>query len=264
VSSITWTLPDGTVLGTGESFSTTALPYGPATVRARAVFPGGATVIDDVHITITNTAPSLRIQQPADGSSFYQNEQVPLKGQSGDINQPESGYRLRDAQVAWYRDNSGTPFATGHNVTLDLTGVAVGAHTITIRGTDDAGATVTESITINVDPASANPPPTVSITSPANEASQPTCCQEPDNRSYALFDFQADVGDPNGDPLTYTWTETVVPGGTPQTRSTVEDPGQQKVYFTSCSTQGYDWTLSVSDGTSTRSATVRVHVPAIC
>lgn len=183
----------------------------------------------------------------------------------GPSDQPESGNQLRDEQVAWYRDSSSTPFATGHNVTLDLTGVSVGAHTITMRGTDDAGASVTQSITMNVEPASANPPPTVSITSPMNGTSMLTCCTEPppDNRFYAVFNFQADVSDPNGDPLTYTWTETVVPG-TPQVRSTVEDPGDQKVYFRDCNVEGYDWQLSVSDGTSTRSATVRVYLTVIC
>jgi hypothetical protein len=56
----------------------------------------------------------------------------------------------------------------------------------------------------------------------------------------------------------------VLPGGSPQTRSTVQDPGNQTVYWTSCSEQGHDWTLSVSDGTSTRSATVRVYVTVVC
>ncbi len=264
-ASITWTRTGGAVIGTGASFSTTALPYGTTDVQVRVVFPDGFAVTDQVRITITNTPPTVRISQPSNGSSFYQNETVPLSGTSSDINQPDS-YRLRDEQVSWFRDGSATPFATGHSVTLNLTGVSVGSHTITMRGTDDAGATASESITINVAPASANPPPTVSITSPTDGASQYACCQEPhpDNRWYAIFNFQANASDPNGDPLTYTWTETLLPGGTPQVRSTVQDPENQKVYWGGCAEQGHDWRLSVSDGTSTRSAVVRVHVSVLC
>lgn len=267
-SSITWTLANGTVIGTRQSFSTSSLPYGPHVVTARAAFPGGA-VTDQVRFTITNTPPTVRIQQPVTGSTFFQNEQVPLTGESGDVNQPESGNRLRDEQVAWFLDGSSAPFATAHNATLSLTGVTTGPHTVTMRGTDDAGASVTDSITVQVAPPSANPPPSVSITSPANGSFHPPCagCTEPppDNRAYANVDFQANVSDPNGDPLTYTWTETVPPGGMPQVRSTLEDPGVLRVYSGTCDNSAKDWTLSVSDGTSTRSAIVRIFVgPSIC
>ncbi|MEA2425706.1 MAG: hypothetical protein QOH13_2116 [Thermoleophilaceae bacterium] len=260
---VTWTTEDGTVIGTGDTISTASLSYGTHTVTARTSV-GGVALSDRVRLTITNTAPSVRIAQPADGSTFFQNERVPLTGESGDINQPESGNRLREEQVSWYLDQSATPFATGHSATFDPSGVPVGTHTITFRGVDDAGATATAAITVHVAPPSANPPPTVAITSPANGATKPTCCEDPPGQFYAEFDFQADVSDPNGDPLTYTWTETVLPGGTPQLRSTVEDPGTQRVYFTSCNDGGHDWKLSVSDGTNTRSATVRVFLSVIC
>lgn len=258
---ITWRSADGTVIGTGTTFSTSELPYGSAEVMV-AAGSGTGFVTDRVRFTVTNNPPAVDVRNPVDGASFYQNEQVAVNGESGDVNQPESGYRLRDDQVAWYRDGSATPFATGHSGTLDLTGVPVGAHTITMRGTDDAGATATSSITIDVQPASANPPPSVSITSPANGESKPASASDAGG-FYALFNFQADVSDPNGDPLTYTWTETMVPSTTGVTRSTVEDPGDQKVYSHGCAEQGHDWTLSVSDGTSTRSSTVRVYLGGV-
>jgi hypothetical protein len=215
---------------------------------------------------VTNTPPTVDIQQPPDGSTFFQNEQVQFTGVTGDINQPESNRRLRDDQVSWFLDGSPTPFGTGHNATLNLASVPVGPHTITMRGTDDAGATVSDAITINVSPPSANPPPSVTITSPTNNSIHEPNQQEPppDNRFYANVNFQADVSDPNGDPLTYTWTE-IFPGGSSQTRSTVEDPGVMKVYSGTCANSERDFTLSVSDGTTTRSSTVRIFVgPSIC
>ena len=77
------------------------------------------------------------------------------------------------------------------------------------------------------------------------------------------------MSDPNGDTLTYTWEETVINStdpapDTPMTRFTVEDPGVQKVYLTSCYEEGHDFKLTVSDGTNTRSATVRIGIPVFC
>ncbi len=262
-TSVTWTRADGTVIGSGASTSTTALGYGPQTIRVRAVLPGGTAVTDEVTITVANTPPQVQLRQPVNGASFYQGERVPLVGEGFDLNQ--DGGLLRDAQLQWSLDGSG-PFALGRTPTLVLDGVSVGTHTLNLRGTDDAGASVTDTITITVGPAPPNLPPTVKITSPADNSHKPTCCTEPGpgGRSYAEFDFQADVTDPEGDPLTYTWTERVLPSGTAATRSTVEDPGTQRVYFGTCNDGPHEWTLTVSDGTSTRSASVRVGLDIIC
>lgn len=257
-TSIVWR-HNGAQIGTGATFSTSALGYGPKRVTVEATLPGGGRLSDVVDFTVSNTAPGLRIAQPAPGETFYRNETLALLGESADVNQPESGYRLRDDQVAWYLDGSPTPFDTGHAATLDLSGVSVGSHSVTLRGTDDAGAITNVSVLIDVQPASANPPPSVQITSPANNSAKPGN-QNDANGYYAEFDFLADVSDPNGDPLTYTWTETNVPHGSPVTRFSVEDPGVQKVYMPAnpCTSQGLDYKLSVSDGVSTRTSTVRI------
>jgi hypothetical protein len=266
LATITWTLVDGPELGRGPTISTT-LPYGPHRIRARAVFSnGGVAVTDEVAVTITNNDPVVRIRQPTAGSTFVQGETVQLLGESEDINQPESGGRLRDAQMAWFLDGSTTPLGTGTQPTLDLTGASTGAHTITLRGTDDAGATATTAVGIQVEAAGPNQPPTVSITSPANDEAFVLCCNDAGG-FYANVDFQADVTDPDGDPLTYEWTEAIPGSGFPTaTRSTDEDAGTQKVYFKGCgSDQGHDWTLSVSDGTYVRTATVHVTLTgAVC
>jgi serine protease len=266
-TSVTWTLPNGVILGTGETTSTTDLPYGETTITATAVFPDGARISDSVHVTATNDPPTVELLQPDNGETFFQGESVPVSGFGRDANQVESAFELRDPQLTWFLDGSTTPFATGAEATLNLTGVPVGAHTITLRGTDDVGETAQQTITINVDPEPANLPPTVDITSPANNAKK-VAEVTPDplhfNQFYATFNFQANASDPELDPLTYKWTDTLVPSGPTETRSTVQDPGNQRVYSTNGCTQSHDWKLEVTDGTHTRSDTVRVTVEVPC
>ncbi|HEX5610275.1 MAG TPA: hypothetical protein VFX45_09315 [Solirubrobacterales bacterium] len=55
-----------------------------------------------------------------------------------------------------------------------------------------------------------------------------------------------------------------MPSGPSEQRSTVQDPGNQRVYSTTGCSQAHDWKLEVSDGTSTRSDTVRVTVELPC
>ena len=69
---------------------------------------------------------------------------------SADVNQPESGFRLRDGQLAWLLDGSSTPAATGAAAALDLNPIALGPHTLTLRGTDDQGIVVTQAIAFTV------------------------------------------------------------------------------------------------------------------
>ena len=263
-ASIRWSIVNGAELGQGSTINA-VLPYGTHRIRARATFGSGSgSVTDEVTVTITNDPPVVRIRQPIEGASFVQGEQVPLLGDGGDINQPESDFRLRDEQLSWFLDGSGTPFATGPRPTLDLTGVATGPHTITLRGTDDAGATATASVGITVEAAGANHPPSVAITSPANNSIHDANNSDAEGY-YANVDFQADVTDADGDTLTYEWTEAY-PGTAfpPNVRFTVEDPGVQKVYFKGCTEQGHDWTLKVSDGTYERSAAVHIGLNVVC
>ncbi len=265
---ITWRLSDGTVIGSGATTSTNTLPYGATEITATAVFPDGASLSDTVRVSTTNDPPTVELLQPDNGATFFQGEIVPVAGIGRDVNQIESGFELRDSQLAWFRDGSATAFATGREAALNLTGVPVGSHTITLRGTDDAGATAERTITIEVEPEPANLPPTVNITSPANNAkkiAEPVPDAGHFNQYYATFNFQASASDPESDPLTYKWTDTAVGlPGTAEDRSTAQDPGNQRVYSTNGCTQSHDWKLSVSDGTNTRTDTVRVTVEIPC
>lgn len=211
-TSIVWTLPEGTVIGSGATASTNALPYGATEIRATAVFSDGTSLSETVRVSTTNDAPTVEILQPNNGETFFKGETVPVSGLGRDVNQIESGFELRDSQLAWFRDGSTTPFATGREAALNLTGVPVGTHTITLRGTDDVSATAEQTITIEVDPEPVNFPPVVDITSPANNAKKIAEFQDPahSNQWYATFNFLANASDPESDPLTYKWTDTLV------------------------------------------------------
>lgn len=266
-TSIAWRLPDGTVIGSGATTSTNALPYGSTEITVTAVFPDGAGLSDSVRVTTTNDSPTVEVLQPRSGETFFQGEIVPVSGLGRDANQVESGFELRDSQLAWFRDGSPTPFATGREAALNLTGVPVGTHTITLRGIDDAGATAEQTIAIDVAPEPSNFPPVVDITSPLNNAKKIAEAQDAGhfNQWYATFNFQANASDPESDPLTYKWTDTLVgPPGAVEERSTAQDPGNQRVYSLSGCTESHDWKLSVTDGTHTRSDTVRVTVEIPC
>ena len=257
-TSITWTDGAGNVFGTGAAFNSAALPYGVSRVTATARYASGAAVSDSITLTITNSAPTVRITGPVGTRTFFPSETINFTGDATDTNQIETGGRLRPEQLGWFLDGAPTPFATGATAALPLAALSQDAHSVVFRGTDDAGVTRTDTFDFKVDPPPPNLPPSVVITSPTSNTLA-TQTGSDMTGIYGLFNFQATVSDPENDPLTYTWTEVVNfgsgPPAPPVVRSTVEDPGSQKLYF-ACNQSAHDWTLTVSDGHSTRSAKV--------
>lgn len=221
---VSWTTATGTSLGDGPSTTTAGLPYGRIQIRARAAFPDGTVLTDSVDVTVTNDAPTVSIRSPLDGSAPLQSETVTLDGSGSDVNQ--SGGRLRDDQLRWLLD--GEQVATGRVANLRLAGVALGAHTLRLLGTDDVGAVAEASVRFTVRPRPPSGPPVVSIASP------------PDNSALrdVRFDglgpfvdvpFEVDALDPDGGPLTFRWSEQVTPfvgpaGPVTVRPETTEDP----------------------------------------
>src|SRR5262249_14501821 len=132
--SLSWTA-NGATIGTTSSFFKTDLPVGPEDIVLTATFADGSVQTDEVHLTITNDPPSVEIQSPANGASFFKSQTATFRGHSFDVNEPPS-YSLADSQVSWYLDGSATPFATGHEVSRPMSGLSVGTHTVTFRGND--------------------------------------------------------------------------------------------------------------------------------
>ena len=113
-------------------------------------------------------------QSPDPGQTFAVSEVITFRGESFDANEVEHGFRLADAQVAWYLDGSDVPFARGHAASTALSGASMGMHTITFRG-NDGELTGEASVTIELTADPSDLPPNVVITAPRHSpVSTPT------------------------------------------------------------------------------------------
>ena len=117
-----------------------------------------------------NTAPGVAISEPADGTAFVSGSPAGMRfsASSSDL---EDG--VLDEFIVWSSDIDGD-FGTGATVTLGAATpnpeLSVGAHVVTARVMDHNGATTTTNINLTVS-SSANDPPSVSITAPADGTS---------------------------------------------------------------------------------------------
>jgi len=127
-------------------------------VRVSVYDPHFGTGIDRATINVVNTPPFVRIGEPLDGETFFSHQPVTLAAYIGD---PEEKPFPQD-QVIWLSDLDGE-LGQGWSVTRTLT---EGVHLITATATDEAGATATDSITVDI--RSGLGVPTATITAPAN------------------------------------------------------------------------------------------------
>jgi len=144
-ASLVWTSSRDGQIGTGVSFTTSALSLGTHTITLTATDSQSATGTKQVSVTITaapNQAPSASITAPANGSSFVQGPGVSFAGTGND---PEDG-ALTGASLVWTSSLDGH-IGTGVSFTRDLSG---GTHTITLTATDSQGATGTAQVSVIV------------------------------------------------------------------------------------------------------------------
>jgi len=152
-----WTDDRDGQIGVGKILNTTALSPGThhVTVTVRNS-EGAARTAGPVTVTMEVKPPAVRIDEPADGSTFGTDQKVNLRGSVFD---PKDG----DAsdQGVWSVD--GTPIGTGAKLlTTQIT--QQGAHIVTLSYTNSAGLKGTDGIKINIGPPSGNP--SVTITDP--------------------------------------------------------------------------------------------------
>lgn len=155
-SSLSWSSSiDGTI-GSGASFSTSSLSVGTHTITASVTDSGGLQGSASITFTVNpvpppNTAPTVTITSPADGTSVTQGTSISFAGTADDN---EDGNL--SANLAWTSSLDG---AIGNGASFSTAGLSVGTHTITAGVTDSGGMSGSDSITVTVN-APPSPPAT--------------------------------------------------------------------------------------------------------
>ena len=162
-ANLTWSSSLDGAIGSGASFGISSLTVGTHTITASVTDSGGLSGSDSITITVdaANTAPTVTINTPANGSSSVDGDLVSFSGTGSDTEDGDVS-----ANLSWSSSLDG---AIGSGASFGISNLSVGTHTITASVTDSGGLSGSDSITITVD--AANGAPTVTITSPANGSS---------------------------------------------------------------------------------------------
>jgi thermitase len=142
---------DGAI-ATGASFSTSSLSVGMHTITAQVTDSGGATGNASITVTITvvtNTAPTVSITSPANGSSFAQGVSITFTGTANDAQDGNISIFLQ-----WTSSIDG---AIGFGSIVSASSLSVGVHTITAQVTDSGGLTGNDYISITVSVSATSP-----------------------------------------------------------------------------------------------------------
>lgn len=154
----------GTATTTPYTFDWTNAPVGTYSVTARATDDkGGLTISSPVSVVVKpNILPTVSLLSPSNSATFAAPGYIPLTATASDADGTIS-------KVAYFHGTSQIGSATVAPYTLNWGGVVVGTYSLTAHAIDNkGGATVSAAVLVTVNP---NVAPTVSLTSPANNAS---------------------------------------------------------------------------------------------
>jgi hypothetical protein len=153
---------DGQGIGHGYIFTTSNLSPGVHHISTTVTDSQyGTRVAGPITVTVVVQPPTVRIDQPANGSMFGSDEVVNYRGFAFD---PQQGDIASSA--IWSVD--GVPVGTGAKL-FPYRIPTEGTHTVTLSATNTAGASSSTSIRVNIGPPTGKP--TVQITSPESESS---------------------------------------------------------------------------------------------
>ncbi|MBI3416126.1 MAG: VCBS repeat-containing protein, partial [Verrucomicrobia bacterium] len=156
-----------TVVTTPYTFTWNNAPVGSHTLTVKATDnANAATTSTAVGITINapvNVSPTVSLTAPANGAIFTAPANVTLDATAADSDGTIT-------KVEFFQGTTLLATATASPYTFNWTGVAVGTYTLTVKATDNLGAmTVSSDVSFMVN-SPPNVPPTVSLTTPANNA----------------------------------------------------------------------------------------------
>jgi RHS repeat-associated protein len=149
----------GTATAAPYSFAWTNVAAGTYSLTAVATDNQGTTTISAAVALIVNTLPTVSISSPASGAAFSAPATITLAATAADADGTI-------AKVDFYQGTTLLGTSTAAPYSFSWTNVAGGSYSLTAVATDDRGGTST-SAAVSI---TANAPPSVSITSPANGA----------------------------------------------------------------------------------------------
>jgi len=168
-AAISWSSSIDGSLGTGGSVNAT-LSAGTHTITASVTDSGGLGDSDSISVTVNqpaNTAPSVTITAPPDGTTVTEGTAINFTGTASDA---EDGDLT--AAISWSSSLDGA-LGTGGSVNATL---SVGTHTITASVTDSGGLGASDSISVTVEedvpPPTGTPPIDWSVTNTVSYADQ--------------------------------------------------------------------------------------------
>ncbi len=146
-ASLAWTSNLDGAIGTGPTFSTSALSVGTHTITASATDSGGltGTATRTLVVRPPNAAPVLTILSPKDGSGLLAGKPVLLSATATDA---ENGNL--SPSIKWTSSKDGVIATTGTRAVPNL---SIGTHVLTASVTDLDGQTVSATVTVVVAPA---------------------------------------------------------------------------------------------------------------
>ncbi|HXV59878.1 MAG TPA: metallophosphoesterase [Vicinamibacteria bacterium] len=145
-AALSWTSNVDGEIGTGGSFSHSALSLGQHTIAASVTDSEGLTGSDQIIVTVNNTPPTVAITLPVDGASFDFGENVDFSATASDL---EDGDLT--ASLVWESDRDGS---LGMGGSISTTTLSSGSHTITASAVDGEGLMGEASVNLSVgDPA---------------------------------------------------------------------------------------------------------------
>ncbi|MEE8603640.1 cell wall-binding repeat-containing protein [Euzebya tangerina] len=220
-------------------------------------------------ISRSNTAPTLTIENPADGQTFFESQTIPLTLRSFDPDE-SPGFELPDSAITWLA--GGVAIGAGSSDSVPAADLGIGAHTITARG-DDGLETVEETVTITVEADPANVPPSPLITAPTTDSIDACCMANPGDPGpwYAEVDLAGTASDPEDGSLSgasLVWTTTADENGddTETTRQlgTGTSLSNVRLYVSGCGTV-HQLTLTATDsGGESSDVTQSLSVSLLC
>ena len=150
---VAWTSDLDGALGTGATL-VRSLRSGTHTITATVTDAGGKTARAAIALVV-NTAPTVRITGPADGSLFAPTDTITLTGTAEDAEDGDLG-----TAIVWTSNLDGT-LGTGTSVVPTLRS---GTHTISASVTDRGGKSAVATLTLVV-----NAAPTIQLVAPASD-----------------------------------------------------------------------------------------------